>query len=43
MKTGQIDFLADNPFYTKRFAWHIGRRSRGASIRDVAREFRLDW
>ena len=43
MKTGQIDFLADNPFYTKRFAWHIGRRSRGASIRDVAKEFHLDW
>lgn len=43
MKTEQIDFLADNPFYTKRFAWHIGRRCRGASIRDVAKEFKLDW
>lgn len=43
VKTERLDFLADNPFYTKRFAWHIGRRCRGASIRDVAREFQLDW
>ena len=43
VKTGQVDFLADNPFYTKRFAWHTGRRCRGASIRDVAKEFHLDW
>jgi len=43
VKTERIDFLADNPFYTKRFAWHIGRRCRSASIRDVAKEFKLDW
>jgi transposase len=43
VKTEQLDFLADNPFYTKRFAWHIGRRCRQASIRDVAKEFHLDW
>lgn len=43
VKTEQIDWLADNPFYTKRFAWHIGRRCRQSSVRDVAREFRLDW
>jgi transposase len=43
VKTERIDFLADNPLYTKRFAWHIGRRCRGASIRDVAKEFKLDW
>lgn len=43
VKTGKLDWLADNPFYTKRFAWHVGRRCRGASIRDVAKELRLDW
>ena len=43
VKTEQIDFLADNPLYTKRFAWHIGRRCRQSSISDVAREFKLDW
>lgn len=43
VKSEQLDFLADNPFYTKRFAWHIGRRCRQSSVRDVAREFRLDW
>ena len=42
VKTERLDFLADNPFYTKRFAWHIGRRCRGSSIKDVAREFKLD-
>ncbi|WP_367188328.1 helix-turn-helix domain-containing protein [Castellaniella sp.] len=43
VKSEQLDFLADNPFYTKRFAWHIGRRCRQSSVRDVAREFKLDW
>jgi len=43
VKTERLDFLADNPLYTKRFAWHIGRRCRASSIKDVAKEFRLDW
>lgn len=43
VKTEQLDWLADNPFYTKRFAWHVGRRCRSASISDVAKEFKLDW
>ena len=43
VKTELLDFLSDNPLYTKRFAWHIGRRCRGASISDVAKEFNLDW
>ncbi|MFB9067537.1 ISL3 family transposase [Pseudofulvimonas gallinarii] len=43
VKTERLDFLADNPFYTKRFAWHIGRRCRQATISDVAKEFKLDW
>jgi transposase len=38
-----LDWLADCPFYTKRFAFFVGRRCRESSIRDVAREARLDW
>lgn len=36
-------FLADNPFYTKRFAHYVGRRCRNETIKDVAKELRLDW
>ena len=28
MKQERLDWLADNPFHTKRFAFHIGRRCR---------------
>ena len=43
MKQERLEWLADNPSYTKRFAYHIGRRCRAASIRDVAKEHLLDW
>jgi transposase len=43
VKQEKLDWLADLPFYTKRFAFYIGRRCRDSSIRDVAREFHLDW
>jgi len=43
VKQEKLPWLADNPFYTKRFAYYIGRRCRSATIRDVARELRLDW
>jgi len=43
VKRERLDWLADNPFYTKRFAWLIGRRCRSATIKDVAREFNLHW
>jgi hypothetical protein len=36
VKRQQLDFLADNPLYTKRFAYFVGRRCRGATIKDVA-------
>ena len=39
----RLDFLADNPFYTKRFAHYVGRRCRQASIKDVAEELNLHW
>lgn len=43
VKREHLDFLADNPFYTKRFAWHVGRRCRASTIKDVAEELHLDW
>jgi transposase len=43
VKRERLDFLADNPFYTKRFAFYVGRRCRQATIKDVAEEFGLHW
>jgi hypothetical protein len=43
VKREQLDFLADNALYTKRFAHSVGRRCRGAPIKDVAAEMKLDW
>ena len=43
VKQERLAFLADNPFYSKRFAFYVGRRCRASSIRDVAKELRLDW
>jgi transposase len=43
VKREQLEWLADNPFYTKRFAFFVGRRCRVATIKDVAKELHLDW
>ncbi|MBM3252999.1 MAG: ISL3 family transposase [Candidatus Omnitrophica bacterium] len=43
MKQEKLGWLADYPFYTKRFAFYVGRRCRDSSIRDVAKELHLDW
>ena len=43
VKREKLDFLADNPLYTQRFAWFVGRRCRQSSIKDVANELNLDW
>jgi transposase len=43
VKQERLEFLADNPFYTKRFAFYVGRRCRASAISDVAKELRLDW
>lgn len=43
MKQEKLAWFANNPFYTKRFAFVVGRRCRVTTIREVAREFRLDW
>lgn len=43
MRQEKLDWLADNPFYTKRFAFFVGRRCRSMTITDVAKETRLGW
>jgi transposase len=43
VKQEKLGWLADSPFYSKRFAFYIGRRCRDSSLRDVAQEFHLDW
>lgn len=43
VKQEKLSFLADNPFYTKRFAFYVGRRCRTSTIKDVAAELHLDW
>ena len=41
VKQERLDFLANNPFYTKRFAYFVGRRCRQASIWMLRRNWRL--
>ncbi len=36
-------WIADNPFYTKRFAFFVGRRCRASTLQDVATELHLNW
>ena len=43
VKRERLGFLADNPLYTKRFAYYAGRRCHDATIKDVATELGLDW
>ena len=43
VKREKRDWLADNAFYSKRFAFFVGRRCRAMTIKDVAQETRLDW
>jgi len=43
VKRERVEFLADNPFYTKRFGYYVGRRCRTATVQDIAKELKLDW
>lgn len=43
MTQERLTFLADNPFYTKRFAMYVGKRCRTSTVSDVAKELHLDW
>jgi len=42
VKQEKLAFLADNPFYTKRFAVYVGKRCSTSTIKDVAKELHLD-
>jgi transposase len=42
VKRERLDFVADNPLYTKRFACYVGRRCRSATIKYVAGEPKLN-
>lgn len=43
MKRERLDWLADNPHFTQRFALRVGRYCRLATVKDVAEDFHLDW
>lgn len=43
MKTERLDWLAENPFCTKRFAFYVGRRCHDSTVKAVADELHLDW
>src|SRR5438067_5530550 len=43
VKQEKLEWLANNPFYSKRFAFFVGRRCRVMTIKDVAQETHLDW
>jgi transposase len=43
VKQEKLPWLSDNPFYTKRFAFYVGRRCRVSTIKDVAKELHLNW
>ena len=43
VKQETLPWWADNPFYTKRFAFYVGRRCRSSTIQDVSKELHLNW
>ena len=43
MKRERLEWLADNPLYTKRFAFSVGRRCRETTVTEVAEDLFLDW
>ena len=43
VKRERLEFISDNPFYSKRFAYWVGRRCREMTVKAVADECHLDW
>ena len=43
VKPETLEWLAETPFYTKRFAFYVGRRCRGSTLQDVAKDVHLNW
>jgi len=42
VKQEKFAFLANNPFYTKRFAYYVGKRCSTSTVKDVAQELHLN-
>jgi len=43
VKREKLPWLSKNPFYTKRFSYYVGRKCRAMTVKDVAKELKLDW
>jgi transposase len=43
VKRERLDWLADNPLSTKRFAFYVGRRCRERTVQAIAEELHLEW
>ena len=43
VKPETLEWLAETPFYTKRFSFYVGRRCRDSTLQDVAQELHLNW
>ncbi len=43
VKLEKLPWLANNPFYTKRFSYYVGRKCRAMTVKDVAKELKLHW
>ena len=43
VKQEKLSWLANNPFYMKRFGIYVGRKCRAMTVQDVAKELKLDW
>jgi len=43
VKGERLSWTGENSFYTKRFAFYVGKRCQNTTIREVANELNLDW
>jgi len=43
VKGEYLSWIGNNTFYTKRFAYYVGKRCQNATIHEVANELLLDW
>jgi len=43
VKQERLSWVSTNPFYTKRFGIYVGRKCRAMTVKDVAKELKLDW
>ncbi|MGE5300398.1 MAG: helix-turn-helix domain-containing protein [Acidobacteriota bacterium] len=43
LKREKLPWLANNPFHANRFSYYVGRKCRTMTIKDVAKELKLDW